>query len=98
MRSGKLSGASRSDTASLAAARPTSTVERDRHNVVRTDPAETRGRALKGYEDCLDALFCAYLAVHCCAWGTEHNFTLGNVDHVSITLPLGALGPARRTR
>ena len=63
-----------------------------------TDPAELRGRALKGYKDCLDALLCAYLAAHCCAWGTEHNFMLGNVGHISITLPLGALGPARRTR
>jgi predicted RNase H-like nuclease len=64
----------------------------------RTDPAELQGRALKGYEDCLNVLFCAYLAAHCWAWGTERNFTLGDGDHGSITLPLEARGPARRTR
>lgn len=62
----------------------------------RTDPAQLRGRALKGFEDRLDALFCAYLAAHCWAWGAERNFAIGDATHGSITLPRGAPGSARR--
>ena len=54
-----------------------------------TDPADLRGRALKRFEDCLDAVFCAYLAAHCWAWGSERNFAIGDGSHGSITLPSG---------
>ena len=54
-----------------------------------TDPADLRGRALKCFEDCLDAVFCAYLAAHCWAWGSERNFAIGDSSYGSITLPSG---------
>ena len=52
------------------------------------DPSGLKGRALKGFEDRLDALFCAYLAAHLWRWGTERNQHLGSADTGSILLPM----------
>lgn len=44
------------------------------------DVATLRGRALKQYEDKLDAFFCAYLAWHCWRWGSLRNKVYGSMD------------------
>jgi predicted RNase H-like nuclease len=46
-----------------------------------------RGRALKKYEDTLDAVFCAYLAWHCWRWGKERNEMFGTLEHGYIVVP-----------
>ena len=51
------------------------------------DPWGLRGRALKGLEDRLDALFCAYIAAHLWRWGVERNRHLGSGETGSIVLP-----------
>ena len=51
------------------------------------DPGGLRGRALKGLEDRLDALFCAYIAAHLWRWGADRNRHLGSGETGSIVLP-----------
>ena len=62
------------------------------------DPWQLRGRALKGLEDRLDALFCAYVAAHLWRWGVERNRHLGSAETGSIVLPAvrGDIDRARR--
>lgn len=45
------------------------------------------GRSLKEYEDCLDALFCAYLAYYFWYWGWDRNELFGNVESGYILNP-----------
>ena len=46
-----------------------------------------RGKALKRYEDTLDAIFCAYLAWHCWRWGAERNEMFGTFADGYIVVP-----------
>jgi predicted RNase H-like nuclease len=48
-----------------------------------------RGEMLKQFEDCLDALFCAYLAWHCWRWGAEKNEMFGTLREGYIVVPRG---------
>ncbi len=47
-----------------------------------------KGRALKAYEDQLDAVFCAYLALYYWWWGTERCRIFGDVEHGYIVAPV----------
>lgn len=48
---------------------------------------QLRGAALKQYEDTLDALFCAYLALFCWRWGAEGNEMIGDLETGYVVLP-----------
>ena len=50
-----------------------------------------RGRALKRYEDTLDAVFCAYLAFHLWRWGWERSEVLGDLTAGYIVVPTVSL-------
>ncbi len=54
------------------------------------DLSGLRGEALKGYEDTLDAIFCAYLAWHCWRWGAERNEMFGTLADGYIVVPKAA--------
>jgi predicted RNase H-like nuclease len=47
-----------------------------------------RGRALKAYEDQLDAVFCAYIALYYWWWGTERCRIFGDVARGYIVAPV----------
>jgi predicted RNase H-like nuclease len=46
-----------------------------------------RGQSLKDYEDCLDSLFCGYLAAYYWAWSLDRNEMIGNLDTGYIINP-----------
>lgn len=52
------------------------------------DHLSKRGRALKAYEDQLDAVFCAYLALYYWWWGTERCRIFGDVTRGYIIAPV----------
>jgi predicted RNase H-like nuclease len=56
------------------------------------DLAVLRGRALKHYEDTLDAAFCGFLAWHCWRWGAERNEIYGTLNDGYILVPKAFLG------
>jgi predicted RNase H-like nuclease len=58
--------------------------------VLERDPEGLVGKALKRYEDTLDAIFCAYLAWHCWRWGEERNEMFGTLEHGYIVVPRSA--------
>jgi predicted RNase H-like nuclease len=47
-----------------------------------------KGKALKAYEDQLDAVFCAYLALYYWWWGTERCRIFGEVEQGYIVTPV----------
>lgn len=47
-----------------------------------------QGRALKAYEDRLDAVFCAYLALYHWWWGTERCRIFGDIEQGYIVVPV----------
>ncbi len=47
-----------------------------------------RGRALKAFEDLLDALFCAYIALHCWFWGPRGYEIFGSMEEGYILVPV----------
>jgi predicted RNase H-like nuclease len=47
-----------------------------------------RGRLLKDYEDQLDAVFCAYLALYYWWWGTQRCHVFGDLDGGYIVTPM----------
>ncbi len=51
------------------------------------DPAGLAGKALKRYEDTLDAIFCAYLAWHCWRWSEQRNEMFGTMAEGYIVVP-----------
>ena len=67
---------------------PSLVVEGELAEVLSRDLGELRGRALKSNEDVLDAVFCAYLAAHCWAWGGERNRAIGDGESGSIIVPV----------
>lgn len=52
------------------------------------DHLHKRGRALKAYEDQLDAIFCAYLGLYYWWWGTERCRIFGDVTQGYIIAPV----------
>ena len=46
-----------------------------------------RGQALKRYEDLLDALFCAYIALYCWHWGPRRYRVFGDMESGYIVVP-----------
>lgn len=47
----------------------------------------TTGKAMKGVEDQLDSLTCAYVAAHWWYWGSDRNWILGDRDSGYIVVP-----------
>lgn len=60
-------------------------------NVLTRDLNGLKGKELKHYEDTLDALVCAYLALFYWSWGGEKNELLGNLETGYIINPTEAL-------
>lgn len=54
------------------------------------DVTGLRGRALKGYEDRIDALMCAYIALYAHRWGAERCRTFGDMEGGYIFTPVPA--------
>lgn len=52
------------------------------------DPASRKGRALKSLEDLLDALFCAYIALHLWYWGPQGYRCFGDLETGYILVPV----------
>ncbi|MBC7169787.1 DUF429 domain-containing protein [Candidatus Bipolaricaulota bacterium] len=52
------------------------------------DPAGLRGQALKAVEDLLDALVCAYIAVHLWYWGEAGCRRFGDLDTGYVLVPI----------
>ena len=50
-----------------------------------------KGGALKRYEDALDAVFCAYLALHLWSWGWERSELIGDLAAGYIVVPTVSL-------
>jgi predicted RNase H-like nuclease len=50
-------------------------------------PASVTGSQLKGIEDCLDSLICAYVAAYWWYWGKERNWVLGDATTGYIIVP-----------
>ncbi len=55
---------------------------------VQQDVARLRGRALKAYEDQVDALFCAYIALYAWRWGSTRCRTFGTLTEGYIFTPV----------
>ncbi len=56
--------------------------------ILSLDPAAKKGRALKSLEDLLDALFCAYIALHLWYWGPQGYRCFGDAEHGYILVPV----------
>ncbi len=54
------------------------------------DASTLRGRRLKDYEDQVDALLCAYIALYAFRWGAARCQTFGSLEHGSIFTPVPA--------
>ncbi len=50
-----------------------------------------KGRALKAYEDQLDAVFCAYIALYYWWWGAARCRIFGDIERGYIVAPIGSL-------
>jgi predicted RNase H-like nuclease len=59
-------------------------------SLLRKEHLEKKGRALKAYEDQLDAVFCAYLALYYWWWGTERCRIFGDTEGGYIVAPIAA--------
>jgi predicted RNase H-like nuclease len=55
--------------------------------LLNTNVEQLHGRALKRYEDVLDAYFCAYLALFYWRWGGQKNEMIGDMDTGYIVVP-----------
>ncbi len=53
-----------------------------------TDLHALKGRALKGHEDRLDGLMCAYVAHYLWRWGMARARVFGSLEHGYITSPV----------
>lgn len=56
-------------------------------DLLKTDLEVLSGRALKNYEDILDAVFCAYLAFYFWYWGWKRNELFGDLEGGYILNP-----------
>lgn len=52
------------------------------------EDSEQSGRASKEYEDRVDAIVCAYIAIHALHWGSRGCKVYGTVDRGSILVPI----------
>lgn len=59
--------------------------------LLKEDLDRLKGKALKHYEDTLDALVCAYLALYYWSWGAEKAEMIGNLETGYIINPTAAL-------
>jgi predicted RNase H-like nuclease len=66
------------------------------HELLATDLSMLRGRALKCYEDSLDAVLCAYLAWHCWRWGEGGNEVFGDLEGGYVVVPRTSKAPSER--
>ena len=55
---------------------------------IATDLKALRGGKLKGYEDRLDAILCAYIAAYYWTWGTRRNAIVGTLEGGYIVTPM----------
>jgi predicted RNase H-like nuclease len=69
---------------SLAKAEPGVVMPAD---LINRDLEGMRGRALKDYEDLLDAILCAYIAYYCWYWGPERYEIYGDMETGYIVVP-----------
>lgn len=60
------------------------------HDLAACDVASLRGKALKAYEDRVDAVFCAYIALYGWRWGAARCRTFGNFAEGYIFTPVPA--------
>ncbi|MEN9225916.1 MAG: DUF429 domain-containing protein [Thermostichus sp. HHBFW_bins_43] len=60
--------------------------------LLQVDVGSLKGRPLKNYEDQVDALMCAYVALYGFRWGSERCRSFGNLQegHIFTPLPRGA--------
>lgn len=58
--------------------------------LLQTDVAALRGRVRKAYEDQVDALFCAYIALYAHRWGAARCRTFGDLERGYIFTPVPA--------
>ncbi|MBC7092566.1 DUF429 domain-containing protein [Candidatus Bipolaricaulota bacterium] len=56
--------------------------------ILKEDPTGLRGKALKAREDLLDALFCAYIALHLWYWGEAGYRRFGDLATGYILVPM----------
>jgi predicted RNase H-like nuclease len=71
----------------LCAASPPLVENAQLHSLIDRSLNDLHGRALKHYEDTLDATFCAYLAAYFWAWSYERNEIIGNKEPGYIINP-----------
>lgn len=60
----------------------------DHDELLAADVADLRGRALKSYEDRVDALTCAYVALYAHRWGETRCKTFGDLETGYIFTPV----------
>jgi predicted RNase H-like nuclease len=60
--------------------------------LLQVDVGSLKGRQLKDYEDQMDALMCAYIALYGFRWGCERCHSFGNLQegHIFTPLPMGS--------
>lgn len=68
------------------------------HGLLATEVATLRGASLKGYEDRVDALLCAYIALYAHRWGAQRCRTYGDLAHGWIYTPVPPAVRATSTR
>ncbi len=71
----------------LASASPSLAPGAEGTAMISSDTSQLRGAALKAFEDKLDAWFCAYLALHAHAHGSERHEVVGDFQTGYIVLP-----------
>lgn len=64
-------------------------------DLLAVDVATLRGGALKGYEDRVDALLCAYIALYAHRWGAARCRTFGDLASGWILTPVAGPGEER---
>ncbi len=64
--------------------------------LVQVQVGSLKGRQLKDYEDQMDALMCAYIALYGFCWGCERCHSFGNLQegHIFTPLPMGSSSPS----
>jgi predicted RNase H-like nuclease len=71
----------------LTRAQPALEMNAQLENLLGVDLESLRGQALKYYEDILDAVFCAYLALYFWYWGMERHEIFGDFQEGYILNP-----------
>ena len=67
---------------------PTGPLLTGTEDLLATDLGPLRGKALKGHEDRLDGLMCAYVAHYLWRWGMARARVFGSLEHGYITSPV----------